>query len=87
MCRTFFKLPRVIVMRDTLARLWYWVVTLILCWVCYLAIDRTNLQNNRLAIMSIGVLVADRIVSAFFRKRQQASRLAVSRWRTREFRE
>ena len=74
-------------MRDALTRLWYWVVTLILFWVCYLAIDRTNLQNNRLVIMCIGIPDADRIVSAFFRKRQQAPQLAVSRWRTRELRE
>lgn len=74
-------------MCGTLYRTWYWVVTLILCWVCYLAIDRNNPKDNWLAIMCTGVVVADRIVAAFFRKRQQAPQLAISRWKTREFRE
>ena len=71
-------------MRDALARLWYWAATLILFWVCYLAIDRKNIGDNWLTAVCIGVLITDRIVSAFMRTRKNAPRLLVNRWRKNE---
>ena len=52
-------------MRNILARMWHWAVTLILCWVCYLAIDRARLKDNTLALVCITILMTDRIVSTF----------------------
>ena len=68
-------------MRSALARLWYWAVTLILFWVCYLAIDRMDLKHSKIAVVCIGILIADRIVLAFMRPRKDAPRLSVNQWK------